>query len=154
MGKPPPDVVDRSCEVGITVFGGTGALSMLRAAVPRNWTCAFLPKAIRYNAPTFTYGGAMSTVVLTGFPGFLASAFVPNLLSRLDADTSVTCLIQSHYRPLAEQRRNEIAAANPAWKDRIRLLEGDITKIGLGLPPAEKDLQLQTARGLSFCRVY
>ena len=102
----------------------------------------------------FDFGGAMSTVVLTGFPGFLASAFVPNLLSRLDADTSVTCLIQSHYRPLAEQRRNEIAAANPAWKDRIRLLEGDITKIGLGLPPAEKDLQRQTREVYHFAALY
>jgi thioester reductase-like protein len=102
----------------------------------------------------FNFGGPMSTVVLTGFPGFLASAFVPNLLSRLDGDTSVTCLIQSHYRPLAEQRRNEIAAANPAWKDRIRLLEGDITKIGLGLSPAEKDLQSQTREVYHFAALY
>ena len=51
----------------------------------------------------------MSTVVLTGFPGFLASAFVPDLLSRLDPATSVTCLVQSHYRPLAEA---------PAGRDR------------------------------------
>ena len=64
----------------------------------------------------FFRGAAMSTVVLTGFPGFLASAFLPDLLSRLDPATSVTCLVQSHYRPLAERRQAEIGAKNPAGK--------------------------------------
>lgn len=96
----------------------------------------------------------MSTVVLTGFPGFLASTFLPNLLSRLDGDTSVTCLVQARYRPLAEQRRTEIVAANPAWKDRIRLVEGDITQPGLALPPAEKSLPGETRDVYHFAALY
>src|SRR4051812_39613436 len=75
----------------------------------------------------------MPTVLLTGFPGFLASAFVPTLLSRLDRGTSVTCLIQPHYRALAEERAAEIAAASGFGPDRIRLIEGDITRADLGL---------------------
>src|SRR5271155_4562087 len=90
------------------------------------------------------YGAAMSTVVLTGFPGFLASAFLPNLLSRLDGAASVTCLVQSHYRPLAERRQAEIAGSNPTWKDRIRLVEGDITKSGLGLAEPKSRLLSET----------
>jgi len=96
----------------------------------------------------------MSTVVLTGFPGFLASAFLPSLLSRLDGDTSVTCLIQSHYRPLAERRKTEIAVANAAWKDRIRLVDGDITKKGLSLPSAEYSLPGQTREVYHFAALY
>ena len=100
------------------------------------------------------HGAAMPTVVVTGFPGFLASAFLPNLLSRLDAATSVTCLVQSHYRPLAERRQAEIAGSNPAWKDRIRLVEGDITKSGLGLAESESPLRTETREVYHFAALY
>ncbi|HUE12915.1 MAG TPA: SDR family oxidoreductase [Planctomycetaceae bacterium] len=96
----------------------------------------------------------MPTVVLTGFPGFLASAFLPNLLSRLDAATSVTCVVQSRYRPLAERRQAEIAVTNPAWKDRIRLVEGDITQSGLGLANLEGPLRSETREVYHFAALY
>jgi thioester reductase-like protein len=96
----------------------------------------------------------MSTVVLTGFPGFLASAFVPGLLSRLDPTTSVTCLVQSHYRPLAERRQAEIGAKNSGWKDRIRIVEGDITQKGLGLAGAEAALKQETREVYHFAALY
>jgi thioester reductase-like protein len=96
----------------------------------------------------------MSTVVITGFPGFLASAFVPDLLSRLDPATSVTCLVQSHYRPLAESRRAEIGAKNPGWKDRIRIVEGDITQKVLGLAGALGPLQQETLEVYHFAALY
>jgi thioester reductase-like protein len=100
------------------------------------------------------HGAAMPTVVLTGFPGFLASAFLPNLLSRLDAATSVTCLVQSHYRPLAERRAAEISASNPAWKGRVRLVEGDITKSGLGLADEASQLRPETREVYHFAALY
>jgi thioester reductase-like protein len=100
------------------------------------------------------YGAAMSTVILTGFPGFLASAFLPNLLSRLDGATTVTCLVQSQFRPLAEQRKAEIGEKNPEWKERIRLVEGDITKAGLGLAPSESLLTGQTVEAYHFAALY
>ncbi len=96
----------------------------------------------------------MPTVVLTGFPGFLASAFLPNLLSRLDGDTSVTCLVQTHYRPLAERRREELAGSKAGWKDRIRLVEGDITAKGLGLAPSEMGLKSETREAYHFAALY
>lgn len=96
----------------------------------------------------------MATVVLTGFPGFLASAFLPNLLSRLDPATSVTCLVQSHHRPLAEQRAAEIASAFPDRMDRIRLVEGDITRPGLGLSDNGRALQPETREVYHFAALY
>ncbi len=84
----------------------------------------------------------MSTVVLTGFPGFLASAFVPGLLSRLDPTTSVTCLVQSHYRPLAELRQAEIGAKNPAGRTASESSRGTSRRRGSDLralkPPSNR----------------
>src|SRR5580700_10967191 len=76
---------------------------------------------------------AMPTALLTGFPGFLASAFLPDFLSRTDAQTRVTCLVQSHFRPMAEERAKKIAATHPEWNGRIQIVEGDITHPELDL---------------------
>jgi thioester reductase-like protein len=99
-------------------------------------------------------GAVMPTVVLTGFPGFLASAFLPNLLSRLDVGTSVTCIVQAHFRQMAEERQAQIAAANPAWKDCIRLVEGDITERGMGLKASESSLKNETREVYHFAALY
>jgi len=75
----------------------------------------------------------MSTVFLTGFPGFLGSALVERLLERHGEETTVTCLIQSEYREEATTRRAEIDQAVDADASRIELVEGDITFEDLGL---------------------
>jgi len=75
----------------------------------------------------------VATVFLTGFPGFLGSALVERLLERYPADTTVSCLVQSKYRAVAERRAADIESRDPAWSDRIRLYEGDITVPGLGI---------------------
>lgn len=84
----------------------------------------------------------MSTVFLTGFPGFLGSELVKRLLARYPASATITCLIQAKFRPQAMQRVAEIEAAQPDWTGRIVLLEGDITHAGLGLSAASRQ-QLQ-----------
>jgi len=75
----------------------------------------------------------MSTVFLTGFPGFLGSALVERLLERHDEETTITCLIQSEYRKEATTRRAEIDEAVDADASRIELVEGDIAHDDLGL---------------------
>ena len=87
-------------------------------------------------------GLAPPTVLFTGFPGFLGSALLREVLARDDGP--VACLIQSEYRDLAERRAEEIVTDLDVVGDvgetddvdreeRIRLYEGDITEPDLGL---------------------
>jgi thioester reductase-like protein len=71
------------------------------------------------------------TLLLTGFPGFLASALLPRILERSGGDA--VCLVQPHFATLARRRVEELSAARPSLGGRIRLVEGDITRPGLGL---------------------
>ncbi len=74
----------------------------------------------------------MATIIFTGFPGFLGSELLPRVLVRSASDEAV-CIVQSKFMPLARERAASIAAARPALAPRIRLVEGDITRPGLGL---------------------
>lgn len=66
------------------------------------------------------------SIFFTGFPGFLGSELLPRVLSRTEDDA--LCLVQPKFRALAEERAREIEAAHPALKNRIRLVEGDLTQ--------------------------
>ena len=74
----------------------------------------------------------MGSLLMTGFPGFLGSALLPRILARREGVNAV-CLVQPHYVPMATERIAEIEAAHPHTKDRITLVEGDITAPGLGI---------------------
>lgn len=74
----------------------------------------------------------MSTIFVTGFPGFLASGLVLPLL-RARPGASALCLVQAHYADLAEDRVEALVARAPEARGRIRLVEGDITRPDLGL---------------------
>ena len=74
----------------------------------------------------------MSTLLFTGFPGFLGVQLLPRVLSRL-SDSTVTCLIQSNFADLATRQLEELVEANPDLAGRIDLVTGDITVPGLGL---------------------
>ena len=77
----------------------------------------------------------MSTLFFTGFPGFLGSELVPRVLGR-SADDVALCLVQPKFAALARQRIQEIEARDPRLAGRVRLVEGDITRAGLGLTDA------------------
>ncbi|MCA9934069.1 MAG: SDR family oxidoreductase [Ardenticatenaceae bacterium] len=97
----------------------------------------------------------MTTIFLTGFPGFLGSELVERLLARYAADVTVTCLIQSKFRDQAAQRVDKITSAHPDWKNRIPLIEGDITQPDLGLDAAQlAALQQETIEIFHFAAVY
>jgi len=74
---------------------------------------------------------------MTGFPGFLGSALLPRILCRTGADA--VCLVQPKFAALARRRAEELVDAEPALRGRIALVEGDITRPGLGLQPADLD---------------
>ncbi len=74
----------------------------------------------------------MATIFFTGFPGFLGSELLPRVLARRPGDTAL-CLVQPRFAPLARARASALEAARPDLRGRIRLLEGDLTRPGLGL---------------------
>jgi thioester reductase-like protein len=71
-------------------------------------------------------------VFFTGFPGFLGVELLPRVLARRPADEAV-CLVQPKFADLARRRASELAAAHPHLAGKVRLVEGDITRAGLGL---------------------
>ena len=74
----------------------------------------------------------MGTVLFTGFPGFLGSQLLPRVLRR-NPDQRALCLVQGKFADLARTRAAELEAADPGLVGRIELVEGDITRPGLGL---------------------
>lgn len=80
----------------------------------------------------------MSTLLMTGFPGFLGSALLPRLLARRPAMRAV-CLVQRQHLGLAGQRVAKLTQAHPELMGRLHLIEGDITATDLGIR-AEADL--------------
>jgi nucleoside-diphosphate-sugar epimerase len=73
------------------------------------------------------------TVLMTGFPGFLGSALLPGILRR--TGQNARCIVQSKFLALAATRAAELSATDPALDGRIELIEGDITRPGLGIEP-------------------
>lgn len=74
----------------------------------------------------------MNTLLVTGFPGFLGSALLPRILGRA-GDAEAVCLVQSKFASLARDRVAALEAEHPLLRSRIRLVEGDITRPGLGV---------------------
>jgi thioester reductase-like protein len=95
----------------------------------------------------------VSTVLFTGFPGFLGTALLPRVLQR-DPDLEAVCLVQGRFLPLAQQRADELVAEDPALAGRIRLVEGDITAPDLGLGDARADLLERTTEVYHLAAVY
>lgn len=71
-------------------------------------------------------------ILLTGFPGFLASALVPHILQR--STEPLVCLVQPAWMSLAQQRVAQLMALHAELEGRIELVLGDLTLPHLGLP--------------------
>lgn len=96
----------------------------------------------------------MTTIFLTGFPGFLGSALVERLLSRNPQDTTISCLIQPKFRDLATTRAAEIESSAAGQPSRIHFYEGDITRPDLGLGPHLSSLHEETVEIYHLAAVY
>ncbi len=81
----------------------------------------------------------MSTLLMTGFPGFLGSALLPRLLAKREGVRAV-CLVQDKHLDTARARLAELESANPHIVDRVELVTGDITVPGLGLADPPDDV--------------
>lgn len=78
----------------------------------------------------------MTTILLTGYPGFLGSALLPLVLARRPGADAV-CVVQERFLTLAQRKLAEQDAQHPGLAQRVRLVPGDITQADLGLQPAE-----------------
>lgn len=96
----------------------------------------------------------MSSVFLTGFPGFLGSALAGHLLARYSDGVRINCLIQPRYRQLAERRVAELEEAEPDWSGRLCLVEGDITLSDLGLGGEYERIARETFEIFHLAAVY
>ncbi len=74
----------------------------------------------------------MTSLLMTGFPGFLGSALLPRLLARREGVRAI-CLVLPRHRALAQQRLDRITTDHPHAVGRITIVEGDITAPGLGV---------------------
>lgn len=75
----------------------------------------------------------MKEVVFTGFPGFIASQLIQKHAEQSEA---ISAIILSSERPKAEEEAARIQKETNCRT--IKLIEGDITKNGLGITDADK----------------
>lgn len=71
-------------------------------------------------------------LLITGFPGFIGSQLLPRLLAQDDAREAV-CLVQRTHAEQARQSLDRLDTPQLRLRDRVRLVEGDITQPGLAL---------------------
>ncbi|ANU10382.1 hypothetical protein A1A1_15253 [Planococcus antarcticus DSM 14505] len=76
----------------------------------------------------------MTEVVFTGFPGFIASQLIRQ---HAQQNESISAIILSSERSKAEEEAKRIQ--NETNCPTIKLIEGDITKVGLGLSEIDKE---------------
>jgi thioester reductase-like protein len=76
-----------------------------------------------------------ATTLVTGFPGFLASRLLEELLDEQPEATFVF-LVESRFRRRAERRLEAISSRREIDAGRFEVVEGDITRPDLGLGEA------------------
>lgn len=76
----------------------------------------------------------MTEVVFTGFPGFIASQLIRKSIQENEED-GITAIVLATERAKAEQEAERIQQETGCRA--IRLMDGDITKPGLGLQPGD-----------------
>ncbi|HEX6913472.1 MAG TPA: SDR family oxidoreductase [Longimicrobium sp.] len=85
----------------------------------------------------------MAILFFTGFPGFLGSALLPRVLARAP-DARAVCLVQPRFAALARERVTALAGTPAAG--RVEVVEGDITRPGLGLTALQRQALHRSTR--------
>jgi thioester reductase-like protein len=99
-------------------------------------TLSDTPYATHWRSLSAIRKSTMSRILITGFPGFLATGLLPRLL-RDRPDQDVVCLIERRMRNAAESRLSGLGAEFEDAKSRVTLMEGDITLPRMGWGDAE-----------------
>ncbi len=73
-----------------------------------------------------------STILFTGFPGFIGARLIPRLLE-LRPGARFACLVQEKFLDAAHESVRALAATHPRTKGRLDVVVGDITAPGLGM---------------------
>jgi nucleoside-diphosphate-sugar epimerase len=94
-----------------------------------------------------------STILFTGFPGFLGRELLPRVLER-DAGARAVCLVQGKFMGQARAAAAELEAARPALAGRVALREGDITLPDLGLGGDAAALARETREVYHLAAIY
>lgn len=78
-------------------------------------------------------------IFLTGFPGFIASRLIPKLLQNRD-ESRAFLLVQNKYKEIAEIQIKKLESDFNFLKDRLIIIEGDLTLQELGIDRSKVDL--------------
>ena len=73
-----------------------------------------------------------SCFFFTGFPGFLGTELISSLLPKIP-EAKAICLVQTKFKAAAELQKAQLIIRHPELKERISLIEGDITLPHLGI---------------------
>jgi len=93
----------------------------------------------------------MNSILITGFPGFLASSLIPALVERLKPGTRVDCLCERRFESDACRRAEELERLTGY---SLRVLPGDIAHPDLGLGSAYGSVQAGCEQVFHFAAIY
>jgi thioester reductase-like protein len=97
---------------------------------------------------------AESTILFTGFPGFIGARLIPRLLE-LRPGARFACLVQEKFLDAAHESVRALAATHPRTKGRLDLVIGDITAPGLGMgESAARKLRKELTGAFHLAAVY
>ena len=97
---------------------------------------------------------AKRTVLITGFPGFLAKRLLRRL-GKEQPENRYVLLVEGRFQEKAEQELRQLAAAVPALEGRWEVFAGDITDPQLGLSYGDYwDLASRVNRVWHFAAIY
>ena len=94
-----------------------------------------------------------STILFTGFPGFLGRELLPRVLER-DPGARAVCLVQGKFIAQARDAAGQLERDRPALAGRIALSEGDITRPDLGLGSDGARLAKETRELYHLAAIY
>jgi thioester reductase-like protein len=96
----------------------------------------------------------MTTILFTGFPGFIGMRLLPRILEK-KPKARIECLVQEKFLPAARDAVALLEKAHPHARGRLELVVGDITSPGLGIEPARaRELRKSLGEAYHLAAVY